>query len=561
MDIRCPSASPDLIPARMLNEFVYCPRLFYLEWVQQEFQDSVDTVAGRHDHRRVEKEAGELPPPEELGEEFAQARSILLSAPDEGLIARIDLLESKDGQVRPVDYKHGRPPWDEGKVWDPDRVQLGAQCLILRANGYACDDGLVYYAAAKQRVPVPLDDELVALVRRAVGEARAAVAAGTIPPPLADSPKCPRCSLVGICLPDEVNNLAGRACTEPEDVRRLYAARDEALPVYVQAQGAKVGKDGDALEIWEPEKGSRKVRLLDVSELCVMGNVQVTAQALNELLSRGIPVAHFSYAGWFYGISTGLSSRNVELRLRQFEAARDPARCLQLARGFVARKVQNCRTLLRRNHAGDPRRALDELATLQERAQEAQSIESLLGIEGTAARVYFGEFAGMFKPQPGEAAPAFNLEERNRRPPRDPVNALLSLAYSILTKDWTVTLQAVGFDPLLGFYHQPRFGRPALALDLMEEFRPLIADSVTINLINNGEIHPSDFIQRGGACSLTPEGRKKFFSAYERRMAILVTVPAFGYQVSYRRLLEVQARLLSRHLLGEIPEYPGFTTR
>ena len=146
-------------------------------------------------------------------------------------------------------------------------------------------------------------------------------------------------------------------------------------------------------------------------------------------------------------------------------------------------------------------------------------------------------------------------------PPADPVNSLLSFLYAILTKDVTVTLQSVGFDPMLGFFHRPRYGRPSLALDLMEEFRPLIADSTVLSMINNREVGESDFVQRGGAVALTGEGRKRVLAAYERRMATEVKHPIFRYTVSYRRLLEVQARLLSRHVMGEIPVYPAFCTR
>jgi CRISPR-associated protein Cas1 len=150
---------------------------------------------------------------------------------------------------------------------------------------------------------------------------------------------------------------------------------------------------------------------------------------------------------------------------------------------------------------------------------------------------------------------------RNRRPPKDPVNALLSFAYSMLTREWTITLSAVGLDPYRGYYHQPRFSRPALSLDMMEPFRPLIADSTVLTAINNGEVRPTDFVRSAGACVMSDAGRKRFIGAFERRMQQEVTHPIFKYRVSYRRLLEVQARLLIRHLAGEIPEYPNFVTR
>lgn len=197
-------------------------------------------------------------------------------------------------------------------------------------------------------------------------------------------------------------------------------------------------------------------------------------------------------------------------------------------------------------------------------------MEELLGIEGNAARIYFENFACMIKRGDEEAASSkqqgcnefpFDFTTRNRRPPRDAVNALLSLAYSVLAKDLTIVCQAVGFDPFLGFYHQPRFGRASLALDLMEPFRPLIGDSAVLSAINTRMVTPRDFVRAGDSVALTPEGRKAFFRAYEQRMDSLVTHPLFGYRVNYRRMLEIQARLLARVLTGELSTYPVFVTR
>jgi CRISP-associated protein Cas1 len=217
--------------------------------------------------------------------------------------------------------------------------------------------------------------------------------------------------------------------------------------------------------------------------------------------------------------------------------------------------------MLRRNSRELPLEVLHRLAEWRRRAERAPALDQLLGVEGLAARDYFANFAGMFKPAPDSSAPAFEFESRNRRPPRDPVNALLSFLYAMLTKEMVVTLVGVGFDPYQGFYHQPKYGRPALALDLMEEFRPLVADSVAVGMINNGEVRRADFVARAGAVALTESGRKRVLEAYERRLDALVTHPRFGYSISYRRVFEVQARLLARFLTGEIPEYPAFCTR
>jgi CRISPR-associated endonuclease Cas1/CRISPR-associated protein Cas4 len=548
----------------MLNEFAYCPRLAYLEWVQGDFADSADTVEGRHQHRRVDKESGNLPPADRVPEshDILHARSVLLSAPTVGLIARIDLVEAHDGLVTPIDYKRGEAPDVPEGAWEPERVQVCAQGLILEENGYLTAEGVVYFVASRKRVAVPFSAELRERTRALLGDMRTAMSQPTIPPPLADSPKCPRCSLCGICLPDEINLLRLSAGTEPQpEPRRLVAARDDALPMYVQQSGARVGKSGEEFVITPREGPKQTARLGQTSQLLLFGQVQVSTQAIQAAVGRGIPICYFSYGGFFYAMTSGLWHRNVELRRLQFRAAESPATALALARAFVATKIRNCRTFLRRNADDVPLQALDMLRRLAEETKDCACAESLLGIEGTAARVYFENLPRLLKRPDDNGNLAFDFSGRNRRPPRDPVNALLSLAYSLLAKDFTIILQAVGFDPFMGFYHRPRYGRPALALDLMEEFRPLVADSVVLGAVNTGVVQRGDFVERGGAVALSDSGRARFLHAYERRMDELVTHPLFGYRISYRRVLEVQARLLARFLGGEIPEYPGFHTR
>jgi CRISPR-associated protein Cas1 len=293
----------------------------------------------------------------------------------------------------------------------------------------------------------------------------------------------------------------------------------------------------------------------------VFGNVQVTGGAVQALCWAEKPIAYFSTGGWFYGLTQGLGLKNVFLRREQFRRADDEVFCLRLARDIVATKVRNQRTMLLRNHLEPPARAIEQLKRLARLAEAASEVEALLGIEGTAARVYFEQFGGMIKAEESGERPSFDFQHRNRRPPRDPVNALLSLAYSMLVRDFTVVCHAVGFDPFLGFYHQPRFGRPSLALDLMEGFRPIVADSAVLLSINTRMVTGKDFVRAGPAVALSSSGRRGLIRAYEQRMDMLVTHPLFGYRVSYKRLLETQVRLLARVVTGELSRYPGFETR
>jgi len=549
-----------LLPARMVNEYQYCPRLAYLEWVQGEWADSADTVEGRRAHRRTDRRGGELPPAEEVdGETRIHARSITLSSNRLGLIAKMDLIEGEGGAVVPVDYKRGKRPHVAKGAYEPERVQLCVQGTVLQEHGYACTEGVLYFAESRERVAVAFDDELRRDTQNAIDGLRLIAAGGQVPAPLEDSPKCPRCSLVGICLPDEVNFLK-RAETPP---RPLAVMQEERLPVYVQARSAKVAKNGETLEIFVDDEKINGARLAEVSQLVLMGNIYVTTPCLHELMGRDIPVSWHSFGGWFIGHTMGTGHKNVELRTAQYKTSFDAAACLRLAHGLVVAKIQNSRTMLRRNwKAGEaPEALLEAFRQDIDLARRAKGLPELLGAEGNAAARYFGEFRGVLRTGEGGEELAFDFTRRNRRPPADPVNALLSFAYSLLARTWTMTLSAVGFDPYRGFYHQPRYGRPALALDMMEPFRPLIADSSVIQVINNGEVRPSDFISAAGSVALDADGRKRFITAFERRLSHEVTHPVFGYRVSYRRLLEIQARLLGRYLLGELDDYPNFVTR
>ena len=265
----------------MLNEYAYCPRLAYLEWVQGEFADSVDTIEGRFQHRRVDRPSGELPSrtadeaagPEQGDDvpETIHARSDLLSDTTLGAIARIDLIEGQGNVVTPVDYKHGTTPDVPEGAWEPERVQVCLQGLLLRANGYTCNQGMLYFVESRQRVAVPLDDALVSRTMDLLAGIRGMASSGQIPQPLLDSPKCIRCSLVGICLPDEVNFLSAKGqAVKQEGVRRMAPARDDAIPVYVQAQGAVVGKSGDQLEV--KQKGIIYLTSQDSFDIMVSSN-------------------------------------------------------------------------------------------------------------------------------------------------------------------------------------------------------------------------------------------------------------------------------------------------
>ena len=544
----------------MVNEWVYCPRLAYLEWVEGEWAESADTAQGKRVHARVDQSGGRLPAPEELGTEVARVRSVTLSSERLGVIAKMDVVDVRDGLVMPVDFKKSKRPHVALGAYDPERVQICVQAMILEDNGYRVEQGAIWYAGSRERVRIALDDALRARTLEAIEGLRAAAEALRRPPPLEDSPKCPRCSLAGICLPDETNLFKTGHPPRP-----LNPSDDPALPLYVQTPGARLRKSGGRL-IVESDDDTVEVPIIDVSQVALFGPVSVTTPALHALMRAEISVSWFSTGGWFLGHTIGTGNGNVAVREAQYQAAFSQRRCLEFACALVAAKVRNSRTMLRRNWRAErgmegKAEALAGLKRIARRAPHAANVQQLLGLEGEAAAIYFGSFNQMLAYGDANGLGGFSFATRDRRPPPDPVNAMLSLAYALLTRAMTMTISSTGLDPYMGLYHRPRHGRPALALDLMEPFRAIVADSTIIQVVNNGEIKLSDFVFNGPACSLNPRGRKTLIAAFERRLQRETTHPLFGYRVSMRRLIEVQARLLARHFQGEIQPYPHYLPR
>jgi CRISPR-associated protein Cas1 len=539
-----------LVPARIINEHVYCPRLAWLEWEARAFTDNLDTAEGSDAHRRVDQERGNL---DAAGEDDAEVTSLTLSSPRLGVVARIDRVERRAGETVPVETKHGRPRRGAAPIWPPELAQIAVQALLLREHGHTVSHAEVYFPETRGRHRVEIPPDAEEWVARLVAEIRTNAARPMPPDPLIDSPKCPRCSLVGICLPDETNLLGQRSAAMP---RRLVARDDPRRPLYVISPAAIVRKRAGRLILEVDGAQHTSVRLLDVAHVAVFGNATVTAGAMRACLEGDIPILWFSSGGWFAGYSITHGGSWVARRIAQVELARSES-AVFVARAFVAGKIRNQRTLLRRLGGDAAAVAVGQLAGLITRSEGVTTLGELLGVEGTAARVYFGALPGLLRSSGDE----MTFEGRNRRPPTDPVNAMLSFAYALLVRDTTVAALAAGLDPQIGLMHQPHFGRPSLALDLAEELRPLVADSSVVMAINNGEIRERDIVRRGGAVALTDAGRKKLIRAYERRVNVRLKHPLFGYEVTYRRAMELQARLLAAVVEGQLDEYRPLTTR
>ncbi|MGH8241264.1 MAG: CRISPR-associated endonuclease Cas1, partial [Steroidobacteraceae bacterium] len=370
-----------------------------------------------------------------------------LSSDRLGLTAKIDLLEGAGRQVVPVDIKGGHGPPPGKQPWEPELVHLAVQGLVLRDAGYECDRGVLSFLGSHRRFDVEFDESLLQRTLQLVAEMREAALAATAPPPLIDSPKCPTCIHNSVCLPDEINLLTGRQADRP--LRRLTPSADNAAPLYVNEQGSHLRKDRGRIEVWKGDQRIASVRAIDVNHVSVFGNVSVSTPLMRQLLAEDITVAFFTYGGWFSGIAHGMPTKNVSLRIRQYRCAERGD--LAAARRIVHGKIRNSRTLLMRNGRQRADAVVESLRRLASDALDAPSVDVLLGTEGAAARLYFSQFASMLRAD--DVCRDFDFDGRNRRPPRDRVNCLLSFAYGLLVRELTSAVIGVGLDPLVGVYH------------------------------------------------------------------------------------------------------------
>ncbi|HEU5378542.1 MAG TPA: type I-D CRISPR-associated endonuclease Cas1d [Ktedonobacteraceae bacterium] len=369
--------------------------------------------------------------------------------------------------------------------------------------------------------------------------------------------------------------------------------------LYLTEQQAWVGREGECLVVHLPaqpnEDGSHKKReqkkqipLFKIEEVIVLGDITLTTPALASLLEAQVPITYLSKHARYLGKLSPSLTKNSLLRLAQHTNHASLARRHALAQRFVIGKLRNMKTLLMRYQRARPdqtltthieslkaclqaaessghtgQTALEEMDPEDEGEEQTASEESrmhglgsLLGCEGAGSAAYFRVFGQLIK-----CDWPHGFIKRTRRPPTDPVNAMLSYGYVILTNQVASMLATVGFDPYIGYLHASRYGKPALALDLMEEFRPIIVDSVVLNLLNNRQLEAKDFRRELNSYQMTDTTRRLFLQKFEERMQETIIHPTFGYRASYRRCIELQARLLAKYLMEEIKEYPPFTVR
>ncbi len=350
--------------------------------------------------------------------------------------------------------------------------------------------------------------------------------------------------------------------------------------LYVTEPGTRVHKDSDRLVVKRGDEVLDEVPILKVEQVVLMGRgVSVSTAALHALVRRGVDVVYLSGAGGFVSRMVGKEHKHSRLRHQQALAVADDVFCLKTAIAIVRGKVTNQRVLVRRHSEGSPwaRAALRGMEAMYQRAETARTLDEARGFEGQGAKEYFGLFRQLLSP-PVDGK-TWGFERRAYYPPTDPVNALLSFTYSLLLRDVTTACQRIGLDPYLGFFHAIDYGRPSMALDLMEEFRPIMADSVVLEAVNRPYVgladfeivdlseeeaeRPDDEEPRSStqAVYLAQGGREKIIQLYETRVNETSFASSEGDQVSYRFIFQLQAERMARYILGETQYYQPFTVR
>ncbi len=330
--------------------------------------------------------------------------------------------------------------------------------------------------------------------------------------------------------------------------------------LYLTQQDSVLRKEDERLRVTLKGETLLDLPMLKVSQVVVMGRVTVTPYTVAALMERNVHLTYLTEYGRYIGRIEPAFSKNSLLRRAQYAASFDEHRTLTLARGFVLGKLTNLRvTLLRaaRNSDGlNLDNAIEAIRGAEQRAERAEELNVLRGHEGEGSAAYFGVFDRLIK------AESFSFTKRVRRPPTDPVNSLLSFGYALLANDIHAAVNVLGFDPYCGYLHTDRYGRPSLALDLMEEFRPLVVDATVLSCLNKRVTQPGDFtVALGNVHSLTPEARKKFLLQYEERKQTEIQHPIFEYKATYQRCFELQARILAKCIQGEIERYEPFVIR
>lgn len=551
-----------LIRVMALHALAYCERLFYLEEVEEIRVADANVYVGRRMHENLDKG------PDIYTLELASERL--------GIRGKVDCIRRQSGQLVVYEHKKGRSK--EGKdAWPSDRLQAIAYSLLLASHtGETIQEARVRYHADRKTIKIPVcSEEAEKEVQTAVARAKELRDTLERPPVTVSERQCRTCSLAPVCLPEE-ERFAHLEKAKPQ---RLFPPEDERRVIHVVEQGCSIRKDGEQLVVYFPDGNKKPLPGMAISSLVLHGNVQVSTQTIHFCAANNIGVHWLSFGGHYVGALTA-GAGGVQRRNRQYSAFQAPLFKTKLALRLAKAKVENqLKYILRAVRSrkdlnpipqmegqisgmrieiqglGQIHRELDFLCeentpieTIKDHQELLSSfMDSIRGHEGMAGRLYFSLLPAVLNLNKEDF---LYFEGRNRRPPKDPFNALLSFGYALLYKDCVSSLLAVGLDPSFGFFHTPRSAAYPLALDLMELFRVILWDIPLIGSVNRKQWSKNDFEITASQVWLNSDGRRKAIQIYENRKQEKWKHPVLNYSLSYARTIELEARLLEKEWTG-----------
>ncbi|MGP5507984.1 CRISPR-associated endonuclease Cas1 [Corynebacterium flavescens] len=528
----------DLLPISLVLHTAFCPRRTWLE-LNGESTDTLQMQSGDSAHKLVD-----MPENSRVKRKFA----VPISSDQLGIVGRLDELEiSDDGAVHVVEYK-ATPVRRRAEVTPANRLQLTLQKMCLESAGVRVDSQAIYFSDHRRRIEVDLNEDDQIRAKALIEETREISSSAKSPPPLVGDERCTACSHASVCLPDE-----HQLTVVP---RRINASDPDGQVLHLTVQGSRASLRRGRVVVSKAGENIGDVPIERVQGVVVHGNIDISSALNRTLLWNSVPIVWCSATGRVYGYSRATESPNGLARVQQHVHSHRGN--LSIATGMIQAKILNQATLLRRNATESP--YLLTLKNAASSALTAPDLPSLFGIEGEAAAEYFKTFPQMFRPQRLSEL-GWEWQGRHGRGADDPLNVLLNYCYGLLKTEAIRAVLSCGLDPHAGFLHSSNRNKPALALDLMEEFRAPVADSTVVALVNRREIKDSDFSTVGDAYRLRDSGRKKVIGAFERRIQTSFRHPTFGYDVTWRRAIEVQARMILGVLDGSIPRYEGVRIR
>ncbi|CAB0577779.1 CRISPR-associated exonuclease Cas4/endonuclease Cas1 fusion [Corynebacterium diphtheriae] len=528
----------NFLPISLVCHTQFCERRVWLE-INGEKTDTSQMQSGFEAHQRVDN------PKTSRSSKWT---AMPLRCESLGLVGKADEVNfDEDGLAHIVEYK-ATPVRRLPSVTKAHKLQLGLQRLCLEESGFTVGSQAIYFSDHKTKIEVNFTSETrqecVDLVKRT----REIVQSSHSPEVLTSAEQCSKCSHFSVCLPDEHSLTTAK--------KRINASSPPGQVVHLTVQGSRASISKGRLCVKSKGELLASVPIERIHGVVVHGNIDISSALNRQLLWDNVPIVWCSSTGRVYGFSQPTDGPNGLSRVEQHVLSSQGY--LPIASAMIEAKIYNQATLLRRNSPDTE--IYQELREYSKYALDSTSLPMLFGVEGKAAALYFDAFPSMLKVKKLSDL-HWIWTGRHGRGADDPLNILLNYAYGLLRVETIRAILSCGLDPHAGFLHSSKRNKPALALDLMEEFRAPIADSVVISTVNRGEITPSDFTYVGGSARLREDGRRKLIMAFERRIQSSFKHPIYGYSVTWRRAIEVQARLILGVIDKSMPIYKGIKIR